>query len=429
MLVKAVNFKKIVRENFMKYNKTVIAGHFVISFDRVINGFLAVVMAPLFFAASDDKILQLLSSYAAFAALYLTSPIGAIIFGRIGDITGRKKALLISILGVAIPVISIGVLPTYSSIGIVAPAILIMLRMFQGFFSGAEYSGVLIHNYESGNRKISSAANIISWGGLGGLTGALICWMITQSGMPNWSWRITYLVGGFLALVIFFMRTRIPETSDFLLALDKHQLTKKPIKDIFMKHKLEFLTGIAICASFMTFSYASMFFGNRLFQQAGYTISQSMLFNVIDLLWSSVAVMIAGHIADEIGAAKQMEYGLIAMVIAAVPACTLISGELTLWNIYTYMFIVSFLSALILSCSASYVINLFPPSCRYSGYALTNAFGEVIGGVTPLMMLLFSQMLGTNLACAIWLFIVTIPAFVLIMITEKRKMKACEVLQ
>ena len=407
--------------NFMKYNKTVIAGHFVISFDKVINGFLAVVMAPLFFAASDDKILQLLSSYAAFAALYLTSPIGAIIFGRIGDKAGRKKALLISILGVAIPVMSIGLLPTYSVLGVVAPAVLILLRMCQGFFSGAEYSGVLIHNYESGNRKISSAANIISWGGLGGLTGALICWMITQNGMPNWSWRITYIVGGVLALGIFFMRTRIPETSDFLLALDKHQLSKNPIKDVFMKHKVEFLAGIAVSASYMAFSYASMFFGNRLFQQAGYTVSQSMLFNVVDLLWSSIAIMIAGRIADRIGVVRQMKYGLITMLLIAVPACSLISGELNLWNIYAYMFIVSFLSALILSCSAAYIINLFPPSCRYSGYALTNAFGDVIGGVTPFMMLLFSQLLGTNLACSMWLFIVAIPTFILITIIDRKK--------
>ena len=110
----------------MRYNKNVLAGHFVISFDRVINGFLAVVMAPLFFSGVDDKIIQLLCSYAAFAVLYIAAPLGATVLGKVGDKFGRKKALLLSILGVAVPVLCISVLPTYRTIGIVAPIILVL---------------------------------------------------------------------------------------------------------------------------------------------------------------------------------------------------------------------------------------------------------------------------------------------------------------
>ena len=192
----------------MKYNRAVVSGHFVISFDNVINGFLAVVMAPLFFAVSDNQIIQLLSSYAAYAAyaaLFITGPIGAFAFGRAGDKFGRKKSLLISIMGIGVPVFIIGILPTYKTIGIAAPIILILLRMLQGFFKGSEYSGVLIHNYETGNRKTSSSANIISCGCMGGCIAAIVCWGITQDGTPQWFWRIPFLLGGSLAFIIFFL--------------------------------------------------------------------------------------------------------------------------------------------------------------------------------------------------------------------------------
>ncbi len=405
----------------MRYNKAVLAGHFVISFDRVINGFLAVVMAPLFFEVTDNKILQLLSSYAAFAALYITGPLGAIFFGRIGDKIGRKKALLLSILGFAVPVFLIGICPTYKTIGFAAPVLLIFLRLIQGFFDGSEYPGVLIHNYEIGNKKVSSSANIISWGGLGGLTGALICWGITQGDMPSWSWRIPFLVGGGLAFVVYIFRTRIPETEDFIVILEKHQVLSTPIKELFSKYRLEMMVSILVCAAYSSFMYSSMMFGNRLFQQAGYTVSQSMLFCVVNLLWNSIALTIFGKLAECIGMTKQIRISLVSIMIIALPVSRLISGEMTIWNIYAYMFIISSLGTLILSCSANYVMKLFPSSCRYSGFAITDSIGSIAGGFTPFMMLLFSELFGTNLACSIWFYIIALPTLALITIMERKK--------
>lgn len=404
----------------MQYNKSVVSGHFVISFDNVINGFLAVVMAPLFFGEHNTPIIQLLSSYAAYAALFVTGPLGAIAFGRIGDKYGRKKSLLISIMGIGVPVFLIGLLPVYSSIGLIAPITLILLRMVQGFFKGSEYSGVLIHNYETGGRKTSSSANMVSFGCMGGCIAALVCWGITQDGAPIWFWRIPFLVGGLLAFIIFLFRIKIQETDDYIEILNKHKLSKNPIKDIIQHHRLETLVGIAISAAYTSVAYSSMMFGNRLFQQAGYAVSQSMIFSMFDLLWISISIHICGKIADRIGLIKQIKYGSLILAIMALPVCGLISGELNLLNIYTYMVIVTFLSASVASCSAAYVINLFPASCRYSGFAITDSLGAIIGGFTPFMMLLFSSIFNSNLGCAVWIYIITIPTFILISIMNKR---------
>lgn len=404
----------------MKYNKAVVSGHFVISFDNVINGFLAVVMAPLFFGEHNNPIIQLLSSYAAYAALFITGPIGAIAFGRIGDKYGRRKSLLISIIGIGLPVFIIGLLPTYKTIGLIAPFILIFLRMVQGFFKGSEYSGVLIHNYETGNKKTSSSANIVSCGCMGGCIAALVCWGITQDGSPIWFWRIPFLIGGILAFIIFLFRVRIQETDDYIEVLNKHQISENPIKDLFLNHKLETVVGIAISAAYNSVAYSSMMFGNRLFQQAGYSISQSMIFSMFDLLWISISISICGKIADKVGLIRQIKYGSLLLAIMALPACYLISGELTLMKIYSYMIIVTFLSASLASCSAAYVVKLFPPVCRYSGFGITDSLGAIIGGFTPFMMLLFSSLFKSNLGCSVWLYIITIPTFILVSVMNKR---------
>jgi MHS family proline/betaine transporter-like MFS transporter len=401
------------------YNKPVIVGHFIVSFDNVVNGFLSAVMAPLFFGATDDQVIQLLASYAAYAALFATGPIGAITFGRVGDKIGRRRALLASIAGIGIPVVSIGILPTYSTIGNLAPFMLLLLRLVQGVFKGAEFAGVLIHNHETGNKKISSSADVVSIGCLGGFIAAFVCWGVSQDVMPSWSWRIPFWIGGVLALVTFLFRMRIPETDDFIRILNEQKVSRTPIRDLLRGYKLETFTGIAVGATYTTFAYSSMIFGNRLFQQAGYSVAQSMLFSMCDLFWISASISICGRIADKVGILKQVNYATIILMVAAMPVCLLISGPLTLVNIYAYMIIVTFLGSLLASCFAAYVLRLFPISCRYSGFSVTDSFGAVIGGVTPFMMLLFSSMFDSNLGCSIWLYVVSIPTFILVNMMDK----------
>ncbi|MDR2458950.1 MAG: MFS transporter [Holosporales bacterium] len=410
----------------MKYNKPVVVGHFVVSFDNVVNGFLTVVMAPLFFGATDSQVIQLLSSYAAYAALFITGPIGALTFGRMGDKIGRRRMLLVSIAGIGIPVVSIGILPTYSTIGIAAPIILVFLRFIQGIFKGAEFAGVLIHNHETGNKEVRSSADVVSIGCLGGFIAAVVCWGISQDVMPSWSWRAPFWIGGLLALATFLFRMRIPETDDFIRVLNEQNISRTPIRDLLRDYKLETFTGIAVGATYTAFAYSSMMFGNRLFQQAGYSVAQSMLFSACDLFWISASISICGRIADKVGVLRQINYATIILMVTAMPVCMLISGQLTLVNIYVYMIIVTFLGSLLASCFAAYVLQLFPISCRYSGFSVTDSFGAIIGGLTPFMMLLFSSVFDSNLGCAAWLYVVSVPTFILVNVMDsimKRRLR------
>jgi MFS family permease len=365
-----------------------------------------------------------LSSYAAYAALFVTGPIGAVTFGRIGDKFGRKNTLLLSIIGIGVPVFAIGILPTYNTIGIIAPIALILLRMMQGFFKGTEYAGVLIHSYETGKKQVSSSAGIVSFGCLGGGIAALVCWFVTQETTRQWIWRLPYIIGGLLALTLFIFRLQIPETDEFIDILNRSKILKSPIRNLFKEHKLEALASVAVSAMYTSFAYSSMIFGNRLFQQAGYTVSQSMIFSAVDLLWISISISICGKMADRIGMEKQMKYGSMILIITTIPVCTLITGVLTIQKIYAYMGIVTFLSATIASCSAAYIIKLFPVSCRYTGFAVTDSIGAILGGFAPFMLLLFSSLFKSNIGCAVWLLILAIPTFILIcLVTRLKKQK------
>ena len=407
----------------MKLNKSIVAGHIVISFDNIINGFLSVVMAPLFFGPNLDHSSQLLFSYAAFSIPFIAGPFGAIVFGRFGDKFGRRKALLISILGIGIPILLIGILPTYDVIGIAAPISLISLRFLYMFFLGSEYAGVLIHNHETGNKQPSAASKIISYGIIGGCVAAAVCWVITREDAPDWYWRIPYIIGGVSACFIFVLRKRVQETTDYIKAIEQQYISRSPLSEIMKNYKLEMFTSIMISACYLGAAYSSMIFGNRLFQQAGYSPQQSMLFSLFDLLWLSFSIMVLGKIADKIGVKKMLLTGVSTLVLIAYPTCSLISGELTLFNIYSYMLIVTLLSAFIGSCSATYISSLFPVNCRYSGFGLTDSFGSMFAGVTPFMMLLLSNIFKSNLGCVYWLYTLSIPAFILMLIMNRKLRK------
>ncbi len=402
----------------MKLNKAIVAGHIVISFDNVINGFLSVVIAPIFFGISSDPIVQLLLSYSAFAMMYVFQPLGAIVFGKLGDKIGRKKILLMGIFGIGLADLITGLLPTYQ-ITVIAPIMLVLLRSIHGFFLGAEYSGVLIYNHETGNIHPSSASAIISCGIMGGAIAAIVCFFITKNGTPEWFWRLPYIVGGISALIILTMWQKMPETREYIKAFEERRIAESPIKKIMQNYKLEIATSIAISACYIGLSYSSTIFGSRLFQQAGYTAHESMIFIMINLFFSAVSIMIMGKIANIIGLKRLLKYGTLSLIAMAWPLCFLISSELTITKIYLYMAIITFLSSSVVSCSATYISNLFKVSYRYTGFAFAESMGSVIGGLTPCVMLLLSSFFKSNIGCVIWFYILTIPAFILIRLMNR----------
>lgn len=174
----------------------------------------------LFFPAENPK-LAILATISIFSIGFFCRPIGALLFGYLGDRYGRVLTLRLSILMIAIPTIFVGCLPTYQQIGILAPLLLVLVRMWQGISIGGEYSGNLIYLAESAPRNYR--ATFTSFASMGSnlgillatLVGALTTLFFSESFLESWGWRIPYLLSGLICLLVYMFRLRLIETNVF----------------------------------------------------------------------------------------------------------------------------------------------------------------------------------------------------------------------
>ncbi len=383
-----------------------IAGHIVENFDNTLYGFFAVMLAPIFFPATSHAG-QLLSSYGAFAAGFLARPLGAMIFGILGDKSGRKNSLLYSIGLVSIPTLTIGLLPSYETIGILAPIFLVLSRLAQGLFIGGEFSGVNIYLLETSSKHAlgSKTGYLLASGVLGAILATAFGSIFTLEIMPQGSWRIPFLLGGISALFTYFFRRKISETETFLKEKTAKNTNHAPWKEVLTQHKSSCIISCLIAGFTIMPLYLTTIFGNRLFKEIGYNQSQSMSLNMITMLFDGVLVIYSGKLADQIGFKKHMLLGPILTAIAAIPAFYLIlPSHTTTLTVYLFILILSITGTLINGCAMPYIGRLFPTRCRYTGVALSVTVGQALfGGTTPLVASYLTDLIGSRLAPAFWL--------------------------
>ncbi len=206
-----------------------IVGNVVEWYDFALYGYLAVVIGKLFFPAENPTV-SLLASYGVFAAGFVMRPIGAAVFGWLGDTIGRAKTMLISVAMMAFPTIALGLLPDYQTIGIAAPILLIIIRLIQGLSVGGEFSSSVTYMVETapeGSRgRAGSWANVGSISGmlLGSAAAALVTTIFTGETLEGWGWRLPFLFGGVLGLGAIMLRRHLPKSPHFkYMRLERHR--------------------------------------------------------------------------------------------------------------------------------------------------------------------------------------------------------------
>ena len=394
------------RRNKSSSSWALMGGHVIECFDNTLYGFFAVILAPLFFPSTSYAV-QILGSYGAFAAGFLARPVGAIIFGGVGDKTGRRKPLLYTMGFVGIPTIGIGLLPSYETIGIMAPILLILCRLLQGLFMGGEFAGVNIYLLE-GQQKKSLGTNtgyLISSGIFGAILATGFGAMITMDFIPDWGWRVPFLLGGLSAFCVYLFRKKVSETQDFIKENVSQSMLASPWKEVLLKHK--FVLGVSCLATGLTIMplYLATIFGNRLFKEIGFSQSESMFLNMFAMFLDAVFVTVCGKMADRVGFKKQTILGAIVIMVIALPSFVLVlPSNISTLNIYFYIFILASFGCVINGSAFPYVGRLFPIRCRYTGLALSITVGHaLLGGTTPLIASFLTDFMGTRLAPAFWL--------------------------
>lgn len=369
-------------------------GIFAELYDNGIFGFMAGTLAAVFFPDADEAVaVQLV--FLGYAVSFFFRPLGGIICGHLGDRIGRQRMLVFVILLISAATAAIGVLPTYASIGVAAPVLLILMRVAQGFSVGGEASGAmsfLAEHAPEGKRGLyTSYAQIASFLSL--LTGTLVAAALTSGlgpeRMESWGWRIPFLLAVPLGITGIYIRQRISDTPNFKRLQEAGGLSKSPLKEAFAsaEHRRAMLLALFIplmngSGYYVLFAYMPTFMNKELhFGQV-----QGLLVTASSLVAICIAIPYMGRLSDRLGRKKVIAGSAIAMAAAGVPCYLLIgTGSVALAALGACIMAVVFAGHT--GVIHILLVELFPTRVRYSAYGLGyNLSAAIFGGTAPLLM-------------------------------------------
>ncbi|WP_288387036.1 MFS transporter [uncultured Acinetobacter sp.] len=366
-------------------------------FDFYIYATAAIIIFPhLFFPASSGSA-AIVQSLATFAIAFIARPIGAALFGHLGDRIGRKATLVAALLTMGISTVCIGLLPTYAQIGIVAPLLLALCRLGQGLGLGGEWSGAVLlatENAPEGKR---------AWYGMFPQLGAPIGFILatgsflalgafmSEAAFMQWGWRIPFIASAVLVLVGLYIRLKLHETPAFQKVLDKQKEVNIPFKEVITKHFSKLVLGtIAAICTFVVFYLTTVFALNWGTNKLGYARGEFLELQLIATLCFAAFIPISAVMAEKFGRKKtSVGICLAAAVFGLLFAPLLESGS----TFFVFLFLCIGLSIMGLTYGpiGTVLSELFPTSVRYTGSALTFNLAGIFGAS-------FAPLIATKLA-------------------------------
>lgn len=394
-------------------------------YDYALYGHCAVIISRLFFPSSNDFI-GLMAAFGVFAAGFLMRPLGAILFGYIGDQYGRKLALSLSILLMAIPTACLGLLPTYEQIGILAPLLLTIIRLLQGLSLGGEASGSIIFMVEHTSPKrrglvgstvmCSASIGIL----LGSATAAGVAKLMTEIEFESWGWRIPFLISFFIGGIGWYIRTHLDESPLYEALKADGALSKMPLKELLLFHKKPLLLGIGIYITLaVSFYVLTVFLNSFMTTTLHYPVAEALSLNTLTIGLLALFIPIIGALSDVIGKRKILLMTVFGFLLFSLPIFWLITS-----GSYLYLICgIVFFSLLVASYTAPFpavFVELFPVRIRYTGLALSYNFSvTVFGGTAPLVVTWLLNKTGNPYSIAAYMMsLVTLSALALLLYKE-----------
>lgn len=354
-------------------------------YDFALYGALSIVISREFFPVNDPAI-SLLAALGVFAAGFIMRPFGGIIIGHIGDNFGRKKALSLSIVLMAVPTFLIGILPTYNQIGIAAPIILICCRLLQGFCAGGEFNGASIFVIEHAKKSHTGlfGALINSANALGGLFATFVAAIVLLPGLPEWSWRVAFIIGGAIGIVGLYIRRHMSETPEFEKSVKKSLYTKLPLKSAIVDNYRSILCAMGMASCGTAYIYTQLVYMNiYLNKVVGVSLDKSLLVSSTGLLTLVCVTPLTGSLSDKIGRKKVMVFFAMLGFFLVYPIFMLLQIG-TIWSIILPQILLGIIVGGYSGPMNAYLTELFPVQNRYSGVTLGFCIGQAIfGGITP----------------------------------------------
>lgn len=378
------------------------AGNVVEWYDFALYGYLAGVIAPVFFP-SDQPTAGLIATYGIFAAGFLMRPIGAAIFGWFGDLHGRARTMQISVAMMALPTLLLGVLPTYQQIGIVAPLLLVLVRLIQGLSVGGEFSSsatYLVETAPEGKRGLTG-----SWANIGSMTGSLLgvgaaaltTNVFDADAVVDWAWRLPFLAGALVGLAAIWVRRDLHNSERYREHHEARAETS-PLLQAFTTNRRETLLAIAFAGSYGSCYYIAFVYLPEWLSALGLMERGTALaINTAVMLLVIPAMPLAAIVGDKwLPRRTWIAISVGAMALAAWPLhAWMVAAHGSLAIVVTAHVIFFMLLSVPLGSGPALFVEMFPAEDRLSGYSVAFNIGlGVFGGLTP--MVASALMAGTG---------------------------------
>ncbi len=354
-------------------------------FDFYIYATAAVLVFPQLFFPASDQATAVLQSLATFALAFFARPIGSAVFGHFGDRIGRKATLVAALLTMGLSTVAIGFLPTYASIGLLAPALLALCRFGQGLGLGGEWGGAVLlatENAPPGKRawygmfpQLGAPLGFLGATGVFLLLGA---WL-SDDDFFQWGWRVPFIASSLLVFVGLYVRLKLEETPDFQKAIDNDERVRLPMATVLTQHPGMLLLGtLSAVATFVLFYMMTVFALSWGTSALGFSRSDFLVIQMIGVLFFALTIPLSALLADRYGSrAVLMGSALLVMLFGLVFAPLFSAGSLS--AVLLFLCLGLGLMGLTYGPVSASLSELFPTAVRYTGASLTFNLAGIIG--------------------------------------------------